>query len=133
MSDGNQSQSQNQGEPTPSISMGDSNAAHSRKTAHHKYPMAQNAVGHHSQQKRGEDNSPKTKTVSTDLSWEIDLNGLCMRKTCTQQQNTRERHTRFLREDSSLRVRGNSLTSARKSTGHPEDEQTSTGGETDQP
>ena len=30
--------------------------------------------------KRGEDNNPKTKTVSTALTWEIDLNGLCVRE-----------------------------------------------------
>ena len=28
----------------------------------------------------GEDNNPKTKTVSTALTWEIDINGLCMRE-----------------------------------------------------
>ena len=32
---------------TPSIAMGDSNADHNRKRAHHKYPVAQNVVGHH--------------------------------------------------------------------------------------
>ena len=61
MSDGNQSQSQNQGEPIPSIAMGDSNATHSRKTAHHEYTVVQNENGLHSQQKRGEDNRPKRK------------------------------------------------------------------------
>ena len=30
--------------------------------------------------KIGEDNNPKTKTVSTALTWEIDLNGLCVRE-----------------------------------------------------
>ena len=30
--------------------------------------------------KHGEDNNPKTKTVSTALTWEIDLNGLCVRE-----------------------------------------------------
>ena len=45
-------------------------------------------------------------------------------KACTQQQNTWEKHTQFLREDSCLCVRGNNLTSARESTGHREDEQT---------
>ena len=29
---------------------------------------------------RGEDNSPKTLTVSTPLTWEIDPNNLCVRK-----------------------------------------------------
>ena len=53
-------------------------------------------------------------------------------KACTQQKNTWEKHTRFLREDSSMCVRGNNLTSARESTGHPENEQTSAPREEDE-
>ena len=41
--------------------------------------------------KRGEDNNPKTKTMSTALTWEIDLNGLCVReKLAPNSKNTRE-------------------------------------------
>ena len=58
------------------------------------------------------------------LPWEIDLNGLCVRISLQPTAKYTGKHTQFLREDSSLRVRGNSLTSARESTGHREDEQT---------
>ena len=41
---------------------------HNRETAHSENPVAQNAVGHHSQEKRGETTAPN-KTVSTALTW----------------------------------------------------------------
>ena len=46
--------------------MGDSNAAHSRKTTHHKNPVAQNAVGHRCQQKTWGRQQPQSKNSEHD-------------------------------------------------------------------